>query len=352
LRPDDTGDGGPELVLCATANTYRVGEAPSGRRATPFTFSSTVIGGPDVGYLPARDYLDALGLTRRKDVTIPAALAISGAAFSPGMGKMSMGLIDNLLAVTNARLGVWVPNPTYVAEQRLESSVARWRDRPGWPWFMRELVSGFRLGAPYLYVTDGGHWENLGMVELLRRGCRDIVVISAAGDGAAGFATIGEAIALAREELELEIAVDLEPLRAVWSEPGDDLAPPLLRRGADGAPLPVAADAFSRGVIRDLRAGGSAYGTIVILEANLSAGLPWDVATWAEGHAIFPDDPTLDQNFDHRQFESYRRLGRFQMTKAFEDDAVRDALGALAGPPDPAGPPASAATAAAPRRVG
>jgi hypothetical protein len=138
----------------------------------------------------------------------------------------------------------------------------------------------------------------------------------------------------------------------VWSEPGDDLAPHLLWRGADGAPLPVAADAFGRGVIRDLRAGGGAYGTIVILEANLSAGLPWDVATWAEGHAIFPDDPTLDQNFDHRQFESYRRLGRFQMTKAFEDDAVRDALGALAGPPDPAGPPASAATAAAPRRVG
>jgi hypothetical protein len=350
LRPDDTGDGGPELVLCATANTYRVGEAPTGRRATPFTFSSTVVGGPDVGYLPTGDYLDALGLSRRKDVTIPAALAISGAAFSPGMGKMSMGPIDNLMAVTNARLGVWIPNPTYVAEQRLESSVARWRDRPGWPWFMRELISGFRLGAPYLYVTDGGHWENLGMVELLRRGCRDIVVVSAAGDGAAGFATIGEAIALAREELELEVAVDLEPLRAVWSEPGDDLPPPLLRRGADGAPLPVAADAFARGVIRDLRAGGGDYGTIVILEANLSAGLPWDVATWAEGHAIFPDDPTLDQNFDHRQFESYRRLGRFQMTRALTDDAVRDALGASDGPADPADPvvPPPAVAAAAP----
>jgi len=352
LAPPDAG-GGPELVLCATANTYRAGEAPSGRRAVPFTFSSTVIGGPDVGYMETKDYLDSLGMARRKDVTIPAVLAIAGAAFSPGMGKMSMGPIDNLLAITNARLGVWIPNPRFVAKQHVDHPEARWRDRPGWPWFLRELVSGFRLDTPYLYLTDGGHWENLGMVELLRRGCRNIVVISAAGDGVDGFATIGEAIALAREELDLEIAIDLEPMRPDWAGPDDGFAspglrrpildsgppPPTLRRGKRRSPQPLAGATYRRGVIRDLRDAGKDYGTIVILEANLSQLLPWDVATWAEGHSIFPDDPTTDQNFNHRQFESYRRLGRFQMTKALQDPNVCTPLAVLPGSADPSTPP-------------
>jgi len=81
----------------------------------------------------------------------------------------------------------------------------------------------------------------------------------------------------------------------------------------------------------------------VILEANVSATLAWDVASWTASNPIFPDDPTLDQNFNHRQFESYRRLGRLQMTEAFADAKVSEAFKADRGPPDPA-KPTSAAT--------
>ena len=45
----------------------------------------------------------------------------------------------------------------------------------------RERLANYRPDAPYLYVSDGGHWENLGIVEALRRGCTELIVISASG---------------------------------------------------------------------------------------------------------------------------------------------------------------------------
>ncbi len=320
----------PELVLCCAVNAYGAGEVATGRRCSSFTFSPTVIGGPDVGYLRTEDYLCRLGRARRKDVTVPASVAISGAAFGPGMGKMSMGPIDNLMGIVNARLGVWLPHPGYVAER---DTTHRWYDGPGWPQLLREMFGLFRLRLPYIYVTDGGHWENLGVVELLRRGCRDIVVISAAGDGADSFSTIGDAIALAREELGIEFAVDLAPMRAGWHEAGEPATEPTLRRGPAREPMPVAAKPFALGRLRE-RVNGTwqDVGNVLILEANLTSKLPWDVASWAEGRRIFPDDPTSNQRFNHRQFESYRRLGRFQMTAALSDSEVWSALGMSAAP--------------------
>ena len=314
---------GPQLVLCATVNAYRPGEVASGRRSSAFTFSSTHIGGPDVGYIDTNLYHDAMSAGRKKDITIPAAIAIAGAAFSPGMGKMSLGPIDNLMAVANARLGIWLPHPLYVEEMAAAPGFT-WQDRPGWPQFLREVLGLFRLNTPYVYVTDGGHWENLGMVEALRRGCRNVWVLSAAGDGADSFSTIGEAIALAREELGVKIEIDLEPMRAEWTE---DPVVGGLRRGKDGKPLPFAAKGYAIGLIYDRNDDGSyplmPTGHVVVIEANMTTSPvaeprkeDWDVVTWAEGHPIFPDDSTLNQNFNHRLFESYRMRGRMQVDQA------------------------------------
>ena len=316
-------DKGPELVLCATVNAYGTGEVASGRRSSSFAFSPEYLGGPDVGYIKTQRYHDAMSRGRQKDITIPAAIAIAGAAFSPGMGKMSLGPIDNLMAIANARLGVWLPHPLYV-DELAKDPCSRWQDRPGWPQFLREVLGLFRLDTPYIYVTDGGHWENLGMVELLRRGCRNVFVLSAAGDGADSFSTIGEAIALAREELGVKICIDLEPMRAPWTE---DAVEGGLRRGKDGKPVPFASKGYAIGEIFDRNPDGTyptyATGYVVVIEANMTTSRPaqtckedWDVVTWAEGHDIFPDDSTLNQNFNHRLFESYRMRGRTQAEEA------------------------------------
>jgi hypothetical protein len=233
------------------------------------------------------------------------------------MGKMSRGPIDALLALLNVRLGVWLPSPA-VVQTRGENS--RWKRLPWWGWYLCEVLGRFPKSAKYLYVSDGGHWENLGLVELFRRGCTRIYCISAAGDGPESFSTIGEAIALAREEVGVDLSVDLSKLRRPSKSP-DSLSRPLRRRPkAKTAEQLADADWATAGHVLGTftypptKPGGETVrGVIVILEANLAEDVPWDVQTWAEGNIAFPDDPTTDQLFSHRQFESYRALGRAQM---------------------------------------
>lgn len=306
----------PELVICAAVNLNDPGldhTVPAGRWADSFTFSPSEIGGPLVGYVPTVRYEQTLSPARRRDITLPSIVGVSGAAFSPAMGKFSYGPIGGVFALLNLRLGLWLPHPAWV---RTMDGVATWRRRPGWPYLLRELFGRFRRQRPFLYVTDGGHWENLGLVELVRRRCDEIYVVSAAGDGDRSFATIAEAIALAREQCRVDIQVDLSPLRAPVADPPD--TPParqLLRRGKDGAlkPQPVAPATHAVGWFE--RPGGG-RGRILFVEANLTADMPWDVQAHAEASTVFPDDPTTDQFFDHRQLESYRRLGWHQLETA------------------------------------
>jgi hypothetical protein len=107
--------------------------------------------------------------------------------------------------------------------------------RPGWTWWLREVLNRYERGSRYVYVSDGGHWENLGLVELLRRGCTEIVCVNAGGDGQNSFSTIGEAMALAREEVGVEITLDPSPLR-----------PPLKPRRAGGRCVGSRAAALTR----------------------------------------------------------------------------------------------------------
>lgn len=333
----------PELVICAAVNLNDPGlehRVPAGRWADSFTFSPTEIGGPSVGYVPTLQYQRTLSEGRRRDLTLPSLVGISGAAFSPAMGKMAYGPIGGLFALLNLRLGVWLPHPEWV---RSTGGEGTWKRRPGWPYLLRELFGRFRRHRPFVYVTDGGHWENLGLVELVRRRCDEIYVISAAGDGDRSFATIAEAIALAREQCGVDIHVDLSPLRPPVADPPKPPARQLLRRGKDGAPAPQAV-APSTHAVGWFRRDDGTRGRILFVEANLTGDMPWDVQAYAETSAVFPDDPTSDQQFDHRQFEAYRRLGQHQLERgvaspewaaalawvqgSLDDDALRTAIAA------------------------
>ncbi|MEA3076535.1 MAG: hypothetical protein QOF60_1443 [Actinomycetota bacterium] len=305
---------GPQLVACCAVNLNDYGVVPPGRRAASFTFSSTEIGGPLVGYATPADY-EALSLGRRRDVTVASAMAISGAAFSPAMGKFNLGPVGGVLALANLRLGVWIPHP-----QRVRSHPPEWWSRPfrrpHWVWFLRELTNRYRFDRRYVYVSDGGHWDNLGLVELLRRGCTEIYCISGAGDGAVSFGTIGEAIALAREELGVEMGtLDPSPLRSATKAATPAPQRELRRNGAKDAPAVFAAASYVSTTFTYTRLPGQPTGTIYYVEADLTADMPFDVHTFAESATVFPDDSTGDQVFDHRQFESYRALG-YHQTKA------------------------------------
>lgn len=243
-------------------------------------------------------------------------MAISGAAFSPAMGKKNLGPFGTVLALANLRLGIWLPHPQRVVP-RNEHRWEWWR-RPGWTWFLREVCNKYRFQRRYLYVSDGGHWDNLGLVELLRRGCNEIICISAAGDGALSFGTISEAIALAREELQIDIDLDPSALRPPAKAPDPLPKRELRRRGAIDKAESFAPASFVTGTYTWHKTGRT--GTILYIETALTPDTPFDAQGFAESAKIFPDDSTADQIFNHRQFESFRGLGYHQVSAALKEE--------------------------------
>ncbi len=290
----------PNLVVCAAVNVSR--DVPPGRLAASFTFERDYSGGPLTGYVPTRLLERTTGGGR---LTLPAMMAISGAGVAPSMGKMTRAWARLLLSLFNARLGVWLPNPLHQGSvgprriRRLRASgsepspdeddrlgTGSRRGRPGISYVLRESLGLNDLGRPFLYVTDGGHWDNLGLVELLRRGCGQILCFDAAGDDLRHFDMLSDAIALARSDLGVRIDIDVDPLR-----PGDDgLSPSDHCRGTITYPDGTAA-------------------VLVFAKAAMAKDAPQDLKAFREHDPRFPTNSTLDQFFDDRQFESYRALG-------------------------------------------
>jgi rhodanese-related sulfurtransferase len=273
----------PSLIVCAAANISDPGATPPGRSVTSFTFSANTIGGPLVGAMKTKKYERSLKKKRRRDLSLPAAVAMSGAAVSPSMGKESKPAFRFLLALANIRLGVWVPNPRWVA--RAAEDDKRFMRRPRLSYLVRELLGRNRVDGKYLYVTDGGHYENLGLVELLRRGCTRVFCFDASGGDK--FSALGDAVALARSELGVKIEIDPTPL----SPKGE---PPTARRST------------TTGWIH-YPDGHKGY--LVYSRNVMSPGGPWDVRAHQLDDPKFPHDSTADQLYTDKKFESYRALG-------------------------------------------
>ncbi|HMC50366.1 MAG TPA: hypothetical protein VKH20_06945 [Solirubrobacterales bacterium] len=317
---DETNETWPTLLVCAAANISDTAATPPGRAVTSFTFSANTVGGPLVGAIRTSQLEQAFGggsedapagghlkewfvnivtarKHRRNDLSLPSAVAMSGAAISPSMGKMTAKPLRFLMALANIRLGVWVPNPRWVAANG-ENPVPS-RPRPSY--LARELLGLNSVDAKYLYVTDGGHYENLGLVELLRRGCTDVYCLDASGVGGDGaeFKTLGEAIALARSELNVEILFS-----GTAGENPEELTPaekePLAKRDVVTATIQ-----YPPGP--DGKAGPK--GTLVYVRNTLTAKAPWDVRAHHESDPRFPNNPTVDQLYTDQKFEAYRALG-------------------------------------------
>jgi hypothetical protein len=285
-----TGKAWPTLLVCAAANVSDPGATPPGRHVTSFTFSPHTVGGPLVGAMATDKYEDAFARnrSRARDLTLPAAVAMSGAAIAPSMGRLTRRPLTFLLALGNVRLGVWVPNPRWVASGA--SWIGPWRPpRPSY--LLRELLGRNRVDGRYLFVTDGGHYENLGLVELLRRGCTEIYCFDASGGES--FSELGEAVALARSELGVEIEVEPSALMPATKE-------------ADVARANVERASF-RYAAPD---GGEAVKGVIYYARNvMTKNAPWDVQARHLEDPTFPHDPTTDQLYTDQKFESYRALG-------------------------------------------
>jgi hypothetical protein len=325
-------DGGPQLVIAGVANVDDPDFVPTQRDCVPFVFDAAQIGIvgdrslPDGGRRDTADYEREADVLKR-EVTVPAAMAISGAALSPLTGRVNARTrpVRLLLAVLNARLGVWLPNPywnnraepAFPEQHGFFAKVRRYVgsviDKPGPYRLLHEAVGSPSMYERRIYVTDGGHYDNLGLVEALRRRPAQVIVIDASNDAEDRFTALAEAIATARMDHGIEVHIDPSPMIRA-SKPRADRAwvygiathPPEDKENGKSAAKAEEGEGGEGGE------GGEEqpYRTeIFFVKAVLAGQLDWDLEQYATEHADFPRRTTGDQFYDEWDFEAYRSLG-------------------------------------------
>jgi hypothetical protein len=305
--------GFPQVIFSCAAHVSGQEMTPPGRHVVPWTMSGDYIGSPVIGWVRTRELHDVVAPILQFDLTVQAAQAISGAAIASQMGRLDAAY-SRLMTITNARLGSWLPNPAYLHELLADPAGKWWL--PRFPrrrylaTFAREIVGSFPADGPLVYVTDGGHYENLGLVELLRHRCATIYCIDASGDKPEVATTIAQAVELAFEELG--VVVNLTHADDLGSGGGVE------HPAASTELIATLKDRLARSAIvvgtityPDLGAGlPASEGRLVIGKAVLSRDTPFDVLAHATKNPTFPNDSTGDQWFDHSQFDAYHSLGR------------------------------------------
>ena len=257
------------------------------RKAESFTATRYRCGSCRLGYQDAGSYAAAL--------TLGGAIATSGAAASPNMGYASSPLLSIVMMLFNARLGAWAANPG-------EPGRGHW-SKPGPTYsllpFIDEAFGLTNDRNAWVNLSDGGHFENLALYEMVLRRCRTIVVVDGSADPHFNFDDLGNAI----RKIGVDMGIPIVFRHGL----------PITRRPEAGSKHCALAEIEYRTVDgRDVE-----NGTLVYIKTSLTGDEPRDVLNYAAQNPSFPHQPTSDQWFDESQFESYRRLGYHVVEEIF-----------------------------------
>ncbi|MBU1691441.1 MAG: hypothetical protein KJ958_12075 [Gammaproteobacteria bacterium] len=309
-----------------------------------------------------------------ESMSVPTAIAISGAAVNSNTGSGGDGItrspwLSFLMGFLNIRLGYWAPNPTpdKVRMERIAAGLDREilaipqrEDRPVWA-YEAELVShglkilvlwplkqlhmavhhllnlswGTRPDEPkavypgllelfmrtnldensqLVQLSDGGHFENLGLYELVRRRLKLIIVCDGSADPNYGFEDLANAIEKVRADFGALIdwhCPDMETLTPQSViETGDET----------GKRVTYAKQGYLMGTIIY---NDRTEGTLLFLTTTFFKELSPDLYAYRKAHDEFPDEPTGDQFFDEKQFEAYRELGFQTAHRMMSDDKIK-----------------------------
>jgi hypothetical protein len=280
------------------------------RKAESFTASPLHCGNAELGYRRAEAYGGAEGMS------LGTAVSISGAAANPNMGYNSSPAVALVMALFNARLGAWLGNPGRPGDKVFRNS------GPGTTspyWMLAEAFGRTDDRQSYVNLSDGGHFDNLGLYEMVRRRCRFILVSDAGQDLECHFADLGNAIRKIRIDLGISIEFPMDGIHIYPRVPGD--------------PNPRAGYCAIGGIDYGKVDEGAPPGILVYLKpAICGGGEPYDVYSYSRASTEFPHEPTSDQWFRESQFEAYRMLGKTAMlaiTAKLTSDSLDHVLDAI-----------------------
>jgi hypothetical protein len=221
------------------------------------------------------------------NLSLGTAITISGAAVSPNMGYHSSPAMSVLMTFFNVRLGAWLGNPGPAGSRVYAKQGPVFSIKP----LVQEALGLTTEDKSYVYLSDGGHFENLGLYEMIRRRCRYIVVSDAGCDPTITFEDLGNAVR--KISIDMSVKIEFDHLKIA---PRKD--PPALE------------PSYAIGRIR-YPEENAPIGHLIYIKPTYQGIEPASVRSYAATNPAFPHEPTTDQLFGESQFEAYRALGEF-----------------------------------------
>ena len=280
-------------------------EALRGRTADFFVFSKLYCGSESTGYFPTK-----LVESTDPSVDLATAIAISGAAASPFMGVNS-SRFNFWAALFNVRLDYWLQVPS--RELRF------WDGNPGPLYWLRQFIGDVRESYPYVNLSDGGHVENMGLYELLRRRCRYIVLVDGECDPGITCGSFLQVIRYAKIDFGIDIKIDLSRLKFADARAETESGTPTDATPTGKTASPTVGFHFALGRIEY---GDGLAGLLLYLKSSVSGNEARSIESYREREAEFPHQSTADLAYDEEQFEAYRALGEHIVDDTFRKELV------------------------------
>ena len=275
------GSAAPYHLVNVTLNLQGSDDANlRSRNADFFLISKHWTGGERTGYVRTEAMESA-----DSHLDLGTAIAISGAAASPNAGAVVIRPLVFVLTMLNLRLDYWLPNPTFVRTGGMLRKLML-RRGAGASHVYREAIGNLNDKGSFVNLSDGGHLENMGIYQLLRRRCSTIICMDGEADPDLTFGGLVKLIRFAAIDLGIDIKIDLSGLR----------------RQSNG---------FSSAhyAIGEIDYGQDHKGRLYYVKSTLTGNENPYIAEYVARNPSFPHESTADQFFSEEQFEAYRALG-------------------------------------------
>jgi hypothetical protein len=276
-----------------------------GRNADFFMFSRNYTGSEATKYVATQqmEWLTA-------DLNLATAMAVSGAAASSNMGSQTIRPLTPTLTILNIRLGYWLRNPS--------ASVGGWiralaRILETANIYVFKEMFGLLTELSYnVYLTDGGHIENLGIYQLLKRRCKLIIAVDAEEDAGMNFESLVKLQRYARIDLGARIDLPWQEIRTSTLATGKSIA--------DNSPdVPSYAHNGPHCAVGVVEYSKTERGYLIYIKSSLTGDENDYIVDYKRRNPTFPHETTGDQMFTEEQFEVYRALGFHAAYGAFAD---------------------------------
>ena len=303
---------GPYLLVNAALNIQGSKYANQrGRNADFFVFSRNYTGSEGTKYLSSHQ-MQAVA----SDLNLATVMAVSGAAASSNMGSNTIRPLTPTLTILNIRLGYWLRNPRAAVGRFVIGTVA-WLSKAANIYVFKEMLGLLNERSSNIYLTDGGHIDNTGIYQLLKRRCKLIVAVDAEADAQMNFESFVKMQRYARIDLGVRIELPWQEIRTVSLDTQKKIAD-----------KDVAVPSYSRNgphcAVGVIEYSKSEFGYLLYIKSSMSGDENDYITDYKRRFPAFPHETTGDQLFSEEQFEVYRSLGFHAAHNAFtnEDEIV------------------------------